>query len=335
MKLYCVTAPMNKHIVVGYKNLDVLHDRVALVAIRRRKEECLDLPEQQILDLVVKLEGKQHQLYNTLIHTKEFEDIADYLAIHDMQSVLKQPGKVVIPNAAILINKLLQVTAGFLIKKSEEPEPCNGCDYVRDCVMEGIAPYTRACRIVQTPPVCPVERLEENSKLETLLGKLDEILVEPTSKVIIWGQFIEELNLIEDALRTKGVAEGWYHVRVDGSSTHKINTIAEEFNEVGKCRVYLGQVETGVGVTLNAANYMVYYTLPWKLGAYLQSLDRNYRIGQKRSITVYRLLGKGTVDENIAKALDNKSTVAETILGALQGALSHVARPIAKARELE
>lgn len=335
MRTYCVTAPMNKHIVVGFKNLDVLHDRVKLITIRRRKEECLDLPEQQILDLHVQLEGDQRKLYNSLIQSKEFADLLDYLVMHDMQSVLTQPGKVTIPNAAILLSKLLQVTAGFLIKKTDAPEPCNGCEFVRDCVYEGVAPYSKACRVVQTPPDRPVERLRENSKLEMLLGKLDDILVEPTNKVIIWGQFIEELNLIEDALKEKGEAEGWHHVRVDGSVTTHIQRIAAHFNETPDCRVYLGQVETGVGVTLNAANYMLYYTLPWKLGAYLQSLDRNYRIGQKRSVTVYRLLGKRTVDEDIARALDNKSTVAETIMGALHGALDRVARPIAKARELE
>lgn len=335
MNRYCVTAQMNKHIVVGFKNLDVLHDRVALITIRRQKEQCLDLPEQLIIDLPILLEGKQRQLYNLLIHSKEFDDVMDRLRMHDAVSILKQPGRISIPNAAILLSKLLQITAGFLIKKSDAPEPCNGCEWVRECIMEGIAPYTKACRVTSTPPDRPVERLEDNTKLDTLLGKLDEILVEPNSKVIVWGQFIEELNLIEDTLKEKGEAEDWHHVRVDGSVTSQIQKIAAHFNEDPKCRVYLGQVETGVGVTLNAANYMVYYSLPWKLGAYLQSLDRNYRIGQKRNVTVLRLLGKGTVDEDIAKALDNKSTVAETIMGALQGALSRVARPIAKARELE
>lgn len=335
MKSYCITAQMNKHIVVGFKNLDVLHDRVALVAIRRQKEQCLDLPEQLTIDVPIVLQGKQRQLYNTLIASKEFDDAMDRLRMQDAASLLKQPGRVSIPNAAILLSKLLQVTAGFLIKKSDAPVPCNGCEWVRECITEGIAPYTKACHVVSTPLDCPVERLAENAKLETLLGKLDEILIEPKSKVIIWGQFIEELNLIEDALKEKGDAEGWHAVRVDGSVTTQIQKIAAHFNEEPTCRVYLGQVETGVGVTLNAANYMVYYSLPWKLGAYLQSLDRNYRIGQKRDVTVFRLLGNGTVDVDIAKALDNKSTVAETILGALQGALSRVARPIAKARELE
>jgi len=307
---------MNKHIVVGFKNLDVLHDRVALVALRRQKEECLDLPKQHIIDVPIPLQGKQRQLYNTLVRSKEFEDIT-------------------IPNAAVLLSKLLQVTAGFLIKKTDQPSPCDTCSLVRSCVQEGTLPYTTTCQVITTPLPRVIERLDENTKLDMLQEKLDEILVEPMNKIIIWGQFIEELNIIEETLKKKGDNEGWHAVRVDGSVTNHIEKIATHFNEDPTCRVYLGQVETGVGVTLNAANYTIYYSLPWKLSAYLQSLDRNYRIGQERNVVVFRLLGRGTVDEDVARALDNKWTVAETILGALQGALSRIARPIAKAQVLD
>ena len=74
--------------------------------------------------------------------------------------------------------------------------------------------------------------------------------------------------------------------------------------------VYLGQVATGVGITLNAATYMIYYCLDWSLGTYLQSIDRNYRAGQTKKVTVYRLLAKDTVEEYKAKALDQKKDLS-------------------------
>jgi SNF2 family DNA or RNA helicase len=318
MAQYCITSQYNKHIVTGFKNMDVLRERVALVAIRRQKQDCLDLPAQHIIDVPVKLSQVQRQVYNTLVQSKEMQD-----ALEAMQKgLLSTRGVLSIPNAAILLNKLIQVTCGFVIKKSAEPLPCDTCGHVATCVAAEISPYTRACRSTceedHVEPVRIIDRLAHNSKLDELEEKLDEILVEPTNKVIIWGQFIEELNIIEELLRKKGEAEGWSHVRVDGSVTARIANFEAQFNTIPTCRVYLSQVETGVGITLNAANYMIYHSLPWKLGAYLQSLDRNHRIGQERDVTVFRLLGTGTIDRDIAKSLDTKFTVSETILGTLK-----------------
>jgi hypothetical protein len=60
---YCITAKSNKHIVVGYKNLDGLHARTGLVALRRTKEACLDLPKQLTIDRPVQLYGRARTLY--------------------------------------------------------------------------------------------------------------------------------------------------------------------------------------------------------------------------------------------------------------------------------
>jgi hypothetical protein len=88
------------------------------------------------------------------------------------------------------------------------------------------------------------------------------------------------------------------------------------FNSDQRVRVYLGQVATGIGITLNASNYTLYYSLSWSLEHYLQSLDRNYRIGQTKPVTVYRLLGKHTLDESKAKALDQKIDFASLVTSA-------------------
>ena len=50
----------------------------------------------------------------------------------------------------------------------------------------------------------------------------------------------------------------------------------------------------------------MYYQTPWSLEAYDQSLARNYRIGQKRRVTVYRLIARGSLDEAKAQAIDQK-----------------------------
>lgn len=312
---YCETSPHNRRIVVGYKNLDVLNKRVNIVALRKTKQQCLDLPERQIIDILVDLKDKQRRVYNTLIHTTEYDLVRTAV---EEGSLFKSAGVIDIPNAAILVNKLLQVTCGFVYLKEDVPNICDGCKYLRDCVVKGIRPHTRRCLVDQIPQKPVVERMEYNAKLDTLLYKLKEILIEPSHKCIIWCQFSAEMDWIQEALESIWRKEkvNWSLVRVDGN-TKAVEKLVNQFNNDSLCKVYLGQVETGIGVTLNAATYTIYFSLPWKLLAYDQSIDRNHRIGQKNSVTVYRLLARGTVDVHVARALDLKRTVSETIVATL------------------
>lgn len=313
---FCRTAPSNKRIVIGFKNLHVLNQRVQLVTLRRTKKECLDLPEQYILDVPVHLYPEQRKFYNSLILSDEYEELAS--AILKEEKILTERGLIDIPNAAVLVNKLLQVTCGFMYLKPDVPNICDGCKHLRDCIENKIRPYTSKCEVDKTPHPPVVQRMARNAKLDVLLAKLDEILADPTHKCIIWGQFRPELDWIAEALNkhwdeTKRTAT---LVRVDGQ-TPNVQSQADIFNENPDCRVYLGQVETGIGITLNAANYMVYFSVPWKLLTYDQSLERNHRVGQKRDVTVFRLLGRQSIDMHIARGLSTKRTVAETITSAL------------------
>lgn len=313
---YCETAPLNKRIVVGYKNLDVLNRRVNIVALRKTKTQCLDLPKRQIIDIPIDLEDHQRRVYNTLLFTEEYESIRTTIAEGNL---FTEKGLVDVPNAAILVNKLLQVACGFVYLKPDEPLPCDGCEHLRNCIKENIKPYTAKCLVDQTPRPPIVQRMKTNAKLEMLLHKLDEILAEPTHKCIIWAQFKAEMDWIQEALTAHWKKAKLDHtlVRVDGRAA-KPAKLVDRFNEDPQCRIYLGQVETGVGITLNAANYMVYFSLPWKLLAYDQSIDRNHRVGQERDVVVFRLIARKSIDVHVARALSMKRTVSETIIAVLQ-----------------
>lgn len=319
---FCVTSPNNKHIVTGYQNLHVLRQRVNLLALHKKKEDCLSLPDRLIIDLSVSLAPKQQRIYNTLLLSDAFKELTQAL-LRD-EKLLTGRGIVDIPNAAILINKLIQVCCGFLYVKPDMPDICRWCDTgVRNCILQNIKPYTSRCTVDQGPLKPLVEYTPDNAKCEVLQSKLEEILIDPDNKVIIWGQYRPELDLIEKVLTALWLDKSmWttedtaYHVRVDGATRNNPKSV-DLFNTDVNCRVYLGQVETGEGITLNAANYMIYYSLPWKLGAYEQSLDRNYRVGQRRSSIVFRLLGHQTVDQNVASALECKGTINDILLTTL------------------
>lgn len=299
---YFVFSKYRKGQVFGYKNLDDLNSRVNGIASRMKKSECLDLPPVTFIDVPFPLSAEQTDMYDACIARLKDYDL--------YQKTLAGQG-VSVAHGGALVNKLLQTISGFVIEGAD-PLICDGCMHMQRCVDQSIRPYTEQCQIVQIRPKTEVKRLA-SSKKSTFKELLDNILSDdPTNKVIVWGTYLEELNDIQEVVESLKYG----YVRVDGSSTSRIGEISKQFQTDPDCRVYIGQVNSGVGVTLTAANYMIYYALTWNLTSYKQSLERNNRPGQTRNMVVYRLLSThpGALDQFLAKVLEFKDNVAYTML---------------------
>lgn len=300
-KMFTLSAKSDPHIIVGYKNLDMLNLRVRRICTRRTKEECLDLPERTIIDIPFELEKEQKTMYNRLVATAATE-----LANGQVYEA---------PHAAAVLQKLLQILSGFFLVPP--PVICDGCENLKRCVELQIKPYTRSCAKEQHLPPQVIQRFPTNPKLDVLEGMLDSILAEPRNKCIIWCHFTEELNAVAARLAAKGIR----FVRVDGSNSQHAQAIASDFNASVETRIYLAQVATGVALTLTSANYTIYYGMTYELDSYLQSMDRNYRIGQKVPVFVYRLIAPHSVLDFVAQVLAQKIDITHTLTDTINCAL--------------
>ena len=289
-------SPYNSYMVTGYKNLHVLNKRVGEISSERYLEDCVDLPGRVDKDINFELSPAQMRDYNQLL-------------IH---KVLELPGMptMELESGAIRMIKHLQICSGFVYAKDLD-SVCDACPKLNDCVASSIYPGTDDC--TNPEAVAKSERLvfryPDNPKLNTLKDLLVDILEDSERKVIIWAVSIQELDDIVELLNK----ENYGHVRVDGSTTSKIRELAKEFNTNKKCRVYLGQISTGIAITLVSASHMVYYSRNWKLEDWEQSRGRNYRIGQTRKVVVYRLIARGSVEQKQLKALDQRKDLSKTL----------------------
>jgi SNF2 family DNA or RNA helicase len=308
-KKFCEFAGENSRIVVSYKNLDILNARTTFLSTRKRKEECLDLPERTFVDIEYSLTPMQGAIHNQLVNEMKLDPdlLAAQLGLEPGRH--RMPPRARMPHRAATLAKLLQVASGFLIKNESDPSFCDtveegGCRYLETCVEHRIRPRTADCQIDQTPLPNTITTFDDNPKMDAVEELLDTLLDDPMHKVIVWCVFTHELNLVEERLIKRGKG----YVRVDGE-TVDMQAQIDKFNDEADTRVYLAQVTTGVGITLNAAQYMIFYSVPYSLTTYTQAVDRNYRIGQTKNVTMYRLLGRGTPEPGIAKLLDNKVDV--------------------------
>ena len=315
---FAVLAAQSEYQIVGYKEFAKLNERVNEVCMRRKQEECLDLPERQIIDVAFDLSVEQKIAYNEVV--ENFGDpvgcVEGFAAEHTLltraDGALRPVPFVYAKETVSKLNKLEQIAGGFVNQTRANLGLCNGCPRLEDCIETGTHPYTPACPVAKVPPIT-ARIFANNARTAACRDLLDTILANPENKVIIWTRYIEELTSVINLAKELGV--GYVSVR-GGMDINDFEAAMHTFNTEPSCKLYIGQVASGIGVTLNAANYMIYYSLPWSHEHYNQSRARNYRIGQKKRVTVYRLLANGSTDFFKAAALDQKIDIEDMLTNA-------------------
>ena len=147
------------------------------------------------------------------------------------------------------------------------------------------------------------------------LTELLEILEEVNGKAIIWANYRHNIKALESILKEKygeEAVESYY----GDTPGEKRQEIVERFQKDKTLRFFIGQPRTGgYGLTLTAANTVIYYSNSYDLEVRLQSEDRVHRISQTSKVTYIDLVAEKTVDEVIVKALRQKINLATQVLG--------------------
>ena len=148
------------------------------------------------------------------------------------------------------------------------------------------------------------------------IEELIDVMNEMEGKVIIWANYVHDINEITKALENE-YGEGsvvQYYGKV--SSEDRQRAIKEFQDPDSPVKYFIGNTQTGgYGITLTAASNVIYYSNSYDLEKRLQSEDRAHRIGQTKSVTYVDLIAEKTVDEKIIKALRKKINIATTVMG--------------------
>jgi SNF2 family DNA or RNA helicase len=128
----------------------------------------------------------------------------------------------------------------------------------------------------------------------------------------VWARFKEDLRAIAQAFADEGMKVVEYH----GDVNDRMREIAVDTFQNGDADVFVGQPQSGgIGLTLTAAETVIYYSNDFNLETRLQSEDRAHRIGTRRNVVYVDLIATDTIDESIALALQRKSDLAAAVLG--------------------
>ncbi len=117
-------------------------------------------------------------------------------------------------------------------------------------------------------------------------------------KTLLFCQGVQMLDIIEDFVKRQ---DGINYLRMDGKTPVKERqTLVDQFNMTPDLHIFLLTTKVGgLGVNLTGANRVIIFDPDWNPSTDVQARERAWRLGQKKEVTIYRLMTAGTIEEKI------------------------------------
>lgn len=153
-----------------------------------------------------------------------------------------------------------------------------------------------------------------SAKLDAVADIVQSLCVDEGKKLVIFARFLAELEGICETVQ-RALGSKYQYVRIAGDvSIGKRGPIVEQFQTDPDTRVFVAQLDScAEGVTLTAADTIVYYSVSFNAAKYAQSQDRIHRVGQRNICTYIHLVVPKTIDEKVMNALEHKIDIAKTV----------------------
>ena len=166
---------------------------------------------------------------------------------------------------------------------------------------------------------CHPQWADENSvlgssvKYERALQIIEEA-VSNGEKVIVYSNFTTPFTSENVEVNFRSRIQQYNPAMIIGDTKDRMEQI-EKFQTDPECKVMVGSIGAmGVGITLTAANVVIFLDQYWNKAIEDQGIDRCHRVGTKDTVRVYVLMCKGTVDEGVFKTVHTKGRLADKIV---------------------
>ncbi|MBQ8136560.1 MAG: DEAD/DEAH box helicase, partial [Clostridia bacterium] len=172
-------------------------------------------------------------------------------------------------------------------------------------------------------PALTAEDYEGTSCKRAALMDLVREAISGGHKMLVFSQFTSMLDLIRGDLDQEGIA---YDYLTGATPKARRLEMVNAFNQDGVPVFLISLKAGGTGLNLTGADLVIHVDPWWNAAAQNQATDRAHRIGQTRTVTVFKLICKNTIEEKIAEMQENKSALAEEILSGENGGFASLSR---------
>ena len=145
---------------------------------------------------------------------------------------------------------------------------------------------------------------------QTAVADIVDSAAQDGKKLVIIARFLPEIAAITRMLEKKAIG----YSLISGEIRDRDEQV-QRFQTDPDVTVFVGQIATaGMGITLTAADTMVFYSLDYSMSNFEQTKARIHRVGQRNPCTYIYLVAGGTVDEKVLKALRDKADLARILI---------------------
>lgn len=170
----------------------------------------------------------------------------------------------------------------------------------------------------------PARKEATSSKMDLAIELIEEALAgntvgdEQPHKVLVFSQFTGMLDLLAAELKAKGIP----YFLLTGKTQNR-QELVEKFNKDKETCVFLISTKAGgTGLNLASADTVIVIDPWWNPSVERQAIDRAHRIGQTRSVNVYRLITTGTIEEKIQALQSKKKDLFDALVNETGSTLS-------------
>ncbi len=188
--------------------------------------------------------------------------------------------------------------------------------------MQLLAEITRLRQVCCDPSLCFENYRGDAAKSDTCL-ELVKSAVDGGHRILLFSQFTSMLAILSKRLNEEKISH--YTITGDTPKEERLRLV-KQFNE-GDTPLFLISLKAGgVGLNLTGADVVIHYDPWWNVAAQNQATDRAHRIGQTRTVIVYRLIAKDTIEEKIQELQEKKRSLAEQVIGGEGARLGSMSR---------
>jgi TATA-binding protein-associated factor len=295
----------------GTVALEALHRQVLPFLLRRVKEDVLhDLPEKIIQDCYCELTPLQQRLYEDFSKSNLRQEITNDLAQHASEvssSDNKADQKGNVFQALQYLRKVCNHPC-LVVNENHPQYP----QVMQELNQEGLS----LTDLSLSPKLLTLRQLLLDCGIGTSVTAENEQLdFMSQHRVLVFCQHQTVLDLIENELFKKHMPSVSY-MRLDGTvEPTKRFGVVHKFNSDPTIDVLLLTTHVGgLGLNLTGADTVIFVEHDWNPAADLQAMDRAHRIGQKKVVSVYRIITKNTLEEKIMGLQHFKQNIAKSVM---------------------
>jgi hypothetical protein len=180
----------------------------------------------------------------------------------------------------------------------------------RSSKLEILAEITRLRRFCCHPRLVFPDAPAESAKIDALLELVEE-LRDNGHRALVFSQYVDFLSLVREQLDERRIE----YTYLDGSTPAADRPARVDAFQRGETSLFLISLKAGgFGLNLTAADYVIHLDPWWNPAVEAQATDRAHRIGQDRKVTVYRLVTRDTIEEQIVALHAKKQRLARSLL---------------------